>query len=96
MYRKRHGSAPLKWNSKLAKAASDAAEEAANTNTLRAIDMENVGQNMMARSNGELPGDEVARVWYSEESKFNYNSPGFSSATGKIKLNAATHMDLYA
>lgn len=84
MYRKRHAAAPLKWNSKLAKAASDAAVEASNTNTLRALDMENTGQNMIVRSNGELPGEDVSYVWYSEESKYNYNSPGFTTGTGKF------------
>lgn len=83
MYRKRHAVAPLKWSSKLAKAAADAAQEAANTNTLRALDMDNVGQNMIARSAGELPGEDVSSVWYNEESIYNYNNGGFSTATGK-------------
>ena len=84
MYRKRHAAAPLKWNSKLAKAAENAAQEAANTNTLRAIDMKDVGQNMIARSKGELPGEDVSSGWYAEENKYNYNAPGFSNATGKL------------
>ncbi|XP_065665316.1 uncharacterized protein LOC100200226 isoform X2 [Hydra vulgaris] len=84
MYRKRHGAAPLKWNSSLAQAAQEAAEEAAQTNTLRSVDTPNVGQNMAAMTGGELPGDRVSTMWYDEEKNFDYNNPGFSSSTGSF------------
>ena len=84
MYRQRHGAPPLKWSSSLAQAALEAAEEAARTNTLRSVDMPNIGQNMAAMTGGELPGDKVSSMWYDEEKNFDYNNPGFSSSTGKI------------
>lgn len=46
--------------------------------------MSNVGQNMAAMTGGELMGDKVSSMWYEEEEGYNYNSPGFSSSTGKI------------
>lgn len=62
--------------------ASQAAEDAAKTNTLRSIDANDVGQNMAAMTGGELSGERVSTMWYEEETKYNYNSPGFSSSTG--------------
>jgi len=83
-YRKRHASHPLKWNTKLEEKAREAAEDAAKTNTLRSVDMSNVGQNMAAMTGGELMGDKVSSMWYEEEEGYNYNSPGFSSSTGSF------------
>lgn len=83
-YRKRHGTAPLIYSSRLAKMASQAAEDAAKTNTLRSIDANDVGQNMAAMTGGELSGERVSTMWYEEETKYNYNSPGFSSSTGSF------------
>ena len=83
-YRKRHGSGPLKWNSKLQEEATNAAQEASRTNTLRSVQMTNTGQNMAAMTGGELTGEKVASMWYEEGDGYNYNSPGFSSSTGNL------------
>lgn len=48
--RKLHTAAPLRWNKSLASQATNAAQEAADTNTLRSVDNNKVGQNMAAMS----------------------------------------------
>lgn len=83
-YRKRHGSGPLRWNSKLASAAQNAAQEAANTNTLRSVESNDMGQNMAAMTGGELSGEKVSTMWYDEEKSYDYNAAKFSSNTGSF------------
>jgi len=39
---------------------------------------------MAAMTGGELTGDRVTTMWYDEEKKYNYDSPGFSSSTGSF------------
>lgn len=89
-FRKRHGSAPLKWNSNLASMAERAAQEAAQTNTLRSVDNNQVGQNMAAMVGSELTGDRVSTMWYDEEKNYNYSSGGFSSNTGAYQFSRHT------
>ena len=81
--RKEHSSPALKWSGKLAAEAQKAADEAAKTNTLKPVSLNNVGQNMAAMSGGELTGQRVTEMWYEEEKNYSYSSPGFSSSTGK-------------
>ena len=81
-FRKDHSSPALKWSGKLAAEAQKAADEAAKTNTLKPVSLNNVGQNMAAMSGGELTGQRVTEMWYEEEKNYNYSSPGFSSSTG--------------
>ncbi|XP_066911241.1 uncharacterized protein [Clytia hemisphaerica] len=82
--RKHHGSGPLRWNSSLASQALSAAQEAAETNTLRSVDNNKVGQNMAAISGAELTGEKVSNMWYDEEKKYNYREAKFSSSTGSF------------
>eukprot|EP00795_Rhopilema_esculentum_P014681 gene14681-5774_t len=82
--RKEHSSPAVKWSGKLAAEAQKAADEAAKTNTLKPVSLNNVGQNMAAMSGGELTGQRVTEMWYEEEKNYNYSSPGFSSSTGSF------------
>lgn len=82
--RKDHGSPALKWSGKLAAEAQKAADDAAKTNTLKPVSLNNVGQNMAAMSGGQLTGQRVTDMWYEEGKNYNYSSPGFSSSTGSF------------
>eukprot|EP00794_Sanderia_malayensis_P003339 gene3339-3828_t len=82
--RKQHSSPGLKWSSKLAAEAQKAADEAAKTNTLKPVSLNNVGQNMAAMTGGELTGKRVTEMWYEEEKNYDYKRAGFHSSTGSF------------
>ncbi|KAI8377067.1 CAP domain-containing protein [Choanephora cucurbitarum] len=74
-YRATHHASPLKWSAKLANDAMNVAKTCIFEHKI----VDNEGQCLAMG----YPSIEAAiKGWYDEESKYNYNAPGFSMATG--------------
>jgi len=78
-YRAIHGSPPLRWNPTIAAAAQRWANNLAQSCQMVHNTDDNYGENLGV---GYRSWTAVIGAWYNEESQYNYNNPGFSSATG--------------
>ena len=83
-YRKEHGSPPLSWNAKAARAAQKWAEHLAEMGKLEHSLEREFGQNLAFYSDGTLTAEKTVEMWYEEISKYHFNRPGFSSSTGNF------------
>lgn len=95
VYRAKHDSPPLKWSVEAAKKAQSWAEKLADTGTLQHGNHDNMGQNLAYKGGAEYKGQEVVDNWYSEESNYNYDNPGFHGKTGhftQLVWRATTHI----
>ncbi|XP_066538282.1 GLI pathogenesis-related 2, like [Hoplias malabaricus] len=83
-YRKKHQVPPLKCSKKLCTEAKRYAESLASTRILKhsaESSRGSCGENL-AWASYDQPGQDVSDRWYNEVNQYNFNHPGFSSATG--------------
>ncbi|KAK1806671.1 hypothetical protein P4O66_005176 [Electrophorus voltai] len=83
-YRRKHQAPPLKLSSKLCREAARYAESLASTRILKhsaESSRGSCGENL-AWASYDQPGKDVSDRWYNEVNQYNFNQPGFSSATG--------------
>ncbi|XDV40351.1 hypothetical protein PO909_009444, partial [Leuciscus waleckii] len=83
-YRRKHQASPLKLSSKLSRDAARYAESLASTRILKhsaESSRGNCGENL-AWASYDQTGKDVSDRWYNEVNQYNFNQPGFSSATG--------------
>ncbi|XP_016365113.1 Golgi-associated plant pathogenesis-related protein 1-like [Sinocyclocheilus rhinocerous] len=83
-YRRKHQAPPLKLSSKLSREAARYAESLASTRILKhSVESSrgNCGENL-AWASYDQTGKDVSDRWYNEVNQYNFNQPGFSSATG--------------
>ena len=94
-YRSKHGSNKLKWSAEAASKAQTWANHLAKTGSLQHGGSDGMGQNLAYKSGGQLSGQDVADMWYSEIKHYNFSRPGFSSNTGhftQMVWAATTHV----
>ncbi|KAH0627109.1 hypothetical protein JD844_002519 [Phrynosoma platyrhinos] len=87
-YRKKHGVPSLKLCKKLSREAQQYSEALASTRILKHSPESSSGKcgENLAWASYNQSGNEVAERWYSEINNYNFQSPGFSSGTGKYDL----------
>mmetsp|Transcript_13750 Transcript_13750/g.26382 ORF Transcript_13750/g.26382 Transcript_13750/m.26382 type:complete len:409 (-) Transcript_13750:139-1365(-) len=78
-YRRRHGASALSWSTELEKVAQDWANKLARENCAMYHSNHPSGENL---GRGYRSINDAVTAWYEEEELYNYNNPGFSSATG--------------
>lgn len=78
-YRSRHGAGALSWSTELEKVAQDWANKLARENCAMYHSNHPSGENL---GRGYRSINDAVTAWYEEEELYNYNNPGFSSATG--------------
>ncbi|XP_051577612.1 Golgi-associated plant pathogenesis-related protein 1-like isoform X1 [Myxocyprinus asiaticus] len=82
-YRRKHEAPPLKLSNKLSHEAARYAESLASTRILKhsaESSRGNCGENL-AWASYDQTGKDVSDRWYNEVNQYNFNQPGFSSAT---------------
>ncbi|KAL6109164.1 GLI pathogenesis-related 2, like isoform X1 [Pungitius pungitius] len=83
-FRRKHQAPPMKLSSKLSREATRYAESLASTRILKhSVESSrgSCGENL-AWASYDQSGKDVADRWYDEVKQYNFNRPGFSSATG--------------
>merc|ERR1712224_1134987 len=78
-YRARHGAPPLKWSNEVAEGATNWAQYLAQECKMEHNRDDDYGENLGI---GYRDIEGSVNAWYNEESQYDYNNPGFSSATG--------------
>lgn len=81
-YRKKHGAPPLSWSAPAAKKAQQWANHLASIGRMQHGNHEGMGQNIAYMSGATLTPEHACEMWYNEINQYNFNRPGFSSATG--------------
>ncbi|CAF3603476.1 unnamed protein product [Rotaria socialis] len=77
VYRARHCAQPLVLDDALSRSAQNYAQKLASTNSFQHSGTQGVGENLYMSS-----GATAVKLWYDEIKQYNFNSGGFSSATG--------------
>jgi len=85
-YRRMHSAPSLQWSEEAARTASQWASRLARLGRLEHDSSSGMGQNLFYKSafgtSVAVSGEEVAKSWYDEVSKYDFNNPGFSAGTG--------------
>ncbi|XP_075965615.1 GLI pathogenesis-related 2, like isoform X2 [Anarhichas minor] len=87
-FRRKHQAPPMKLSSKLSSEATRYAESLASTRILKhSVESSrgSCGENL-AWASYDQSGKDVADRWYDEVKQYNFNRPGFSSATVSLSL----------
>lgn len=81
-----HSAPSLQWSEEAARTASQWASRLARLGRLEHDSNSGMGQNLFYKSafgtSVAVSGEEVAKSWYDEVSKYDFNNPGFSAGTG--------------
>uniref|UniRef100_A0A8C4T5B2 SCP domain-containing protein n=1 Tax=Erpetoichthys calabaricus TaxID=27687 RepID=A0A8C4T5B2_ERPCA len=80
-FRQQHGAAPLICSSSLSRKAQQWAEALVGMRALKSSGMD-YGENLWYRQ--ATTGQKVAEAWYSENTKYNFSTPGFQSGSGNF------------
>lgn len=84
-FRTIHHSPPLKWSDKLAARAQKLAYQMALNGSIQAPGIDQLGENRAKLSavnyDCEMAGEEAARIWYSQGSRYSYSDPRMNSDT---------------
>ncbi|XP_039630178.1 uncharacterized protein LOC120542095 isoform X1 [Polypterus senegalus] len=85
-FRQQHGAGPLTCSSSLSRKAQQWAEALVGMRALKSSGMD-YGENLWYRQGNSLTlptGTEVAEAWYSENTNYNFSTPGFQSGSGNF------------
>ncbi|KAF0988379.1 hypothetical protein HZS_3331 [Henneguya salminicola] len=82
IYRCKHLSGLLKWDSKLAQRAQNYANYLALNDFVKHDKKCDDGENIVTTKGANLNGKLVSNCWYNELKNYNYNNPGFNPKTG--------------